>query len=130
MKQRSLSLDDIPVPGRTVRTEHLGRPCLEVADNGVHGNTTAADQDAGLTGGAEVCCHATILEFARDGEGRRAGFCTVAAQDAPPEPGRLDEVQRWLRCGDFADTWHAQVYTAMLERHAARAAIDPITATY
>jgi hypothetical protein len=31
-------------------------------------------------------------------------------------PEALDEVRRWLRPDDFADTWHAQVYAAMLER--------------
>ncbi|WP_028050504.1 DnaB-like helicase N-terminal domain-containing protein [Cellulomonas sp. URHD0024] len=42
------------------------------------------------------------------------------------QPGRLHEIQRWLRAGDFADPWHGQVYTAMLERHAAGETIDPL----
>lgn len=40
-------------------------------------------------------------------------------------PVELDEIQRWLRAGDFADTWHSQVFTTMLERRAAEETIDP-----
>jgi hypothetical protein len=43
------------------------------------------------------------------------------------DPGALGEVQRWLRAGDFAETWHGQVFTAMLERRAAHEPIDPRT---
>ena len=35
------------------------------------------------------------------------------------EPAHIDHVRAWLRPGDFADWWHAQVYTAILERRAA-----------
>lgn len=31
-------------------------------------------------------------------------------------PDALTSVRAWLRPGDFADLWHAQVYTALLER--------------
>lgn len=40
-------------------------------------------------------------------------------------PNALAEIQRWLRASDFADTWHAQVFTALLERRVARQSIDP-----
>ena len=39
------------------------------------------------------------------------------------EPDHLDEVRAWLRPDDFADWWHAQVYTALVE---GRAAGEPI----
>jgi hypothetical protein len=32
-------------------------------------------------------------------------------------PDAVAEVREWLRPDDFADVWHAQVYTAVLERH-------------
>ncbi|GAA3819314.1 DnaB-like helicase N-terminal domain-containing protein [Cellulomonas soli] len=32
-------------------------------------------------------------------------------------PDALEQVRRWLRPDDFADLWHTQVYTALLERH-------------
>lgn len=35
------------------------------------------------------------------------------------DPEHLDHVRTWLRPGDFADWWHAQVYTALVERWAA-----------
>ncbi|WP_315092759.1 DnaB-like helicase N-terminal domain-containing protein [uncultured Cellulomonas sp.] len=41
------------------------------------------------------------------------------------QPTALDDIQRWLRAGDFADTWHSEVFTTMLERHAAHEPIDP-----
>ncbi|WP_156388125.1 DnaB-like helicase N-terminal domain-containing protein [Cellulomonas sp. Root137] len=41
------------------------------------------------------------------------------------QPAALDEIQRWLRAGDFADTWHSEVFTSMLERRAAHEPIDP-----
>ncbi|OIQ85836.1 replicative DNA helicase [mine drainage metagenome] len=40
------------------------------------------------------------------------------------EPAHLDDVRAWLRPGDFADWWHAQVYTAILERRATGEVID------
>ena len=38
-----------------------------------------------------------------------------------PEPAHLDQVRSWLRPDDFTEWWHAQVYTALLERRAAGA---------
>ncbi|NUU15834.1 hypothetical protein HP550_01035 [Cellulomonas humilata] len=43
------------------------------------------------------------------------------------EPARLGEVQKWLRAGDFADLWHAQLFTTLLEHHAAHDPIAPQT---
>ena len=40
-------------------------------------------------------------------------------------PAALGDIQRWLRAGDFADTWHSQVFTTMLERRAADEPIGP-----
>lgn len=43
------------------------------------------------------------------------------------EPSALDEVQRWLRAGDFNEHWHGQVFLTLLERRAAGQPIDPHT---
>ena len=40
------------------------------------------------------------------------------------EPAALRDVARWLRCGDFAHWWHAEIYTVMRERLAARQPIQ------
>lgn len=39
-------------------------------------------------------------------------------------PETIEAVRAWLRAGDFADGWHADVYTALLERHLTGAGID------
>lgn len=41
------------------------------------------------------------------------------------QPAALADIQRWLRAGDFADTWHSQVFTTMLERRAANEPVAP-----
>ena len=40
------------------------------------------------------------------------------------DPAGIDRVRGWLRSNDFADWWHAQVYTALGERHAAGEPVD------
>jgi replicative DNA helicase len=40
-------------------------------------------------------------------------------------PAPVGEMRGWLRPGDFADTWHRAVYTAVVERHVAGEAVDP-----
>ena len=42
------------------------------------------------------------------------------------DPAPLGEVRRWLRPGDFADSWHRWVFTAVLERHTAGQRVDPL----
>ena len=39
-------------------------------------------------------------------------------------PQAVDDVGRWLRSGDFADPWHAQVYRLIREHHAAGHPLD------
>src|SRR5450756_3079009 len=39
-------------------------------------------------------------------------------------PQAVDDVGRWLRSGDFADPWHAQVYRLIREHHAAGHHLD------
>ena len=41
------------------------------------------------------------------------------------DPAQLEQLARWLRSADFADPWHAEVYTVMRERLAAREHVDP-----
>src|SRR4051794_34591902 len=74
MKQRSLSLDDIPMLRRAVGAQELRGSCLEVRYHRVHGNSATRDQNSGLARGAEVGFDATALESA--GEGQRAVFFT------------------------------------------------------
>ena len=38
---------------------------------------------------------------------------------------QFEQVARWLRSGDFADPWHAEVYVAMRERLAAGMRVEP-----
>ncbi|WP_149203857.1 DnaB-like helicase N-terminal domain-containing protein [Actinotalea subterranea] len=40
------------------------------------------------------------------------------------DPAGIDRVRGWTRPGDFADWWHSQVFTALLERHAAGETVD------
>ena len=41
------------------------------------------------------------------------------------EPAELAQVARWLRPGDFADPWHADVYAVMREHLTARERVEP-----
>ncbi len=41
------------------------------------------------------------------------------------DPSPLPRVSEWLRAGDFADPWNAEVYALMREQRAAGRAIDP-----
>lgn len=40
------------------------------------------------------------------------------------DPTAVGRVVGWLRAADFADPWHTEVYTVILERHAAREQVD------
>ncbi|WP_426592627.1 DnaB-like helicase N-terminal domain-containing protein [Cellulomonas sp. McL0617] len=51
----------------------------------------------------------------RDNVVELAEQCTLGALMLAP--GATTSVREWLRPEDFADLWHAQVYTAFLERH-------------
>ena len=41
------------------------------------------------------------------------------------DPTAVGEVRGWLRPGDFADTWHRALYTAVIERHVAGEPVHP-----
>jgi replicative DNA helicase len=41
------------------------------------------------------------------------------------QPESIRAVSRWLRTGDFANPWHAELYTVLRERDAARLPCDP-----
>src|SRR3981081_4100093 len=69
MEQRSLSLYDIPMQGRSVRAQDLRGSCFKVGHDGVHGYPAATDQNAGLSGRAEVDLKSALPQCARDAQG-------------------------------------------------------------
>src|SRR5215207_2484485 len=69
MKERALSLDDIPMVGIISRAQPFCGAGDEIGDYRVDGDTPAGDEEAGLPGCAEVGFHVLRDHFAFQGEG-------------------------------------------------------------
>src|SRR5690348_5574390 len=69
MKQRPLTLDDIPVVGGGIGGQHLGCTRREVRYHRIHRNAGTADHDAGLTGRSELRVDSSPAQGARQREG-------------------------------------------------------------
>src|SRR3546814_3307572 len=54
MEQRTLALDDIPMIGGGIRRQAFSGASREIGNDGVHRDTAAGDEDAGLATGAEI----------------------------------------------------------------------------
>src|SRR5690242_12998972 len=68
MEERALALDDVPMVGLARRAQPFGGARDEVGDDGVDRDAGAGDEDAGLTGRAEIRLEATAAQLALDGE--------------------------------------------------------------
>src|SRR3546814_1148065 len=54
MEQRTLALDDIPMIGGGIRRQAFSGASREIGNDGVHRDTAAGDEDAGLATGADI----------------------------------------------------------------------------
>src|SRR6516165_8478864 len=104
MKQRALTLDHIPMFWGGSGAQDLRGACLEIRDDGIHRHATSRDENAGLTGRAEVDREAPLGKRPRKGErGVLLAECTIGTNGEEALPRALAAGCNGYRTGRYAD---------------------------